>query len=458
LKINRRSEILNKDLLSYNPVYWGLNLPVKNYTIRLEDTVPALSGAIGKVALVAAFALAWARGLGISDPSFITENVRLEIILGSLLTLLFCSLLNPYAAPPGTLAPLIPIVPLMVSSGVHPLVLGILIGCIGITIAVFKYFDKISDINGAGTKGGIILLFGIMGVISSLDNLKKWTLLNNSSLFIILLLTGLAVYLALGKLGSKWLVIPAVSILALLITAIFGFYPEIKTAAALPILNPRIWWFDKWGIGWGLTPGNFVKALPFALLAVVMWPTDALAIKTLQEVNYPEKAKKSIFDMTSTFLVVSIRNIAGAILGGSQTSAIWRSFMIPLSIVKRPIGGSALFLGIAGITFGLLGFPLDIAVFPPLIWLVLIFGVFMPLIEIGLGTLRTAAHTQIAALCLLIGLAVNPVLGWITAVLVENLKIIRDKDDLSDAASPRVLLTLAVAAVTIASYVLSYIF
>lgn len=427
MNINKsRKKILEEDLLSYSPIRYSFNLPFKNYSMRIEDLVPALSGAIGKVALVAAFALAWVKGLGITDPSFVTENVRLEIILGSLLTILFCSIFSPTAAPPGTLAPLIPVIPHMISSGVHPLTLGILTGVLGMLISIFKYFDKITSINGTGTKGGIILLFGIMGILSSIDSLKNWASMHGNSLFIVLIITSLFVYLLLSRLGYKWLVIPLLSVLALLISALYGIYPDIKTAAGLPVINPYIWWFEKWGIGFDLTLKGFIKAFPFALLAVVMWPTDALAIKTLQQSNYPLKAEKAVFDMSSTFLFVSIRNMLGAILGGSQTAAIWRSFMIPLSIVKRPIGGSALLLGLTGIMFGLLGFPLDIAVFPPLIWLVLIFGVYMPLIEIGLHLLKSPAQAQIAGLCILIGLALNPVLGWFTAVLIENLKIIRD--------------------------------
>lgn len=41
---------LEKDLIEYHPKRWRLNNP---YTFRREDFVPALSGAIGKVALVA---------------------------------------------------------------------------------------------------------------------------------------------------------------------------------------------------------------------------------------------------------------------------------------------------------------------------------------------------------------------------------------------------------------------
>lgn len=452
-----REKALKLELINYNPIRNGLNVPFKNYTLRLEDIIPALSGTIGKIALVAAFAMAWAKGLGISSEFFVQENVRLELVVGSILTIIFSAIFNPYAAPPGTLAPLIPLIPLMASLGVHPLVLGLLIGFFGLIVSKLRFFDKIMELNGTATRGGIILLFGIMGVSSSIDTLMKWANNKNSSMFTILIMLGIIVYLIISKFNYKWLMIPSAAIIGLLIPALYGVYPEIKTAAALPMINPEFWWNNIWGVGFGLTPMNFIKAMPFAFLAIVMWPTDGIAIKTIQESNYGEKAEKAIFDMNSTFMFASIRNIIGSFLGGSQTAAVWRSFMIPLSSVKRPIGGSALFLGIFGIAFALLGFPIDIAVFPPLIYTVLLFGVYLPLLEVGLNTLKTLAQKQIAAISIIAGLAVNPVIGWITAVLVENLGLIKDEKHKVEAAGKNVKITLIVAVLTIISYIISMV-
>ncbi|MCM8710912.1 DUF3360 domain-containing protein [Clostridium sp. SYSU_GA19001] len=452
-----RKDLLTNELINYNPLKYKINIPIKNYSVRFEDIVPAISGTIGKIALVAAFAIAWEKGLGISDATFVTENVRLEVVIGSIITLIFSSILNPYTAPPGTLAPLIPLIPIMAVSGVHPLILGILVGILGIIISSFKLFEKIIEINGSAARGSIILLFGIMGIISSIDSLKKWTALKSSSLFAVLIILGIVIYLVLNKYECKWLMIPSAAFIGIVISAFYNLYPEIKTLPALPIFNPKIWWFNKWGLGWGVNLKNIVKALPFALLSVVMWPSDALAIKTLQETSYGEKAKKSIFHLNSTFIVVSIRNIVGSFFGGAQTAAVWRSFMIPLSIVKRPIAGSALILGILGIVSALLGFPLDIAVFPPLIWMVLIFGVYIPLIEIGLNTLKSYEDMQIAALSILAGFAVNPVIAWITAILIENLGIIKEKSKREASSAYKVRITLIVSAITMATYFVSTI-
>lgn len=451
-------ELLNDDLISYNPKQWRINIPFKDYKFRIEDIVPALSGAIGKVSLVAAFAVAWATGFNITDPSFVAENVRLEIVFASILTILFCAFLNPYAGPPGTLAPLIPIIPVMIASGVHPLPLSILIGLIGLLISAFRYFSKIVEINGAGTKGGIILLFGFLGISSSLENLKNWADKSKApELFVLLLIVGLVLYILLNKFKVRWLIIPICAVAAIAISSLFGLFPTLKTNIGLPIINPYIWWNEKWGIGWGMNAGNFIKALPFALLAVVMWPIDALAIKTIQETNYPKEAKKAVFDMNSTYFIVSIRNIIGTFLGGGQISAIWRSFMIPLGIVKRPIGASALVLGILGVSFGILGFPIDIAVFPPLLWLVLIFGVYIPLMEVGLTTIKTAASAQVAAVCIIAGIAVNPVLGWIASVFIENFKIIKDFENDRILSAKDRYITAGLVIVTVITFLSTYI-
>lgn len=452
-KAKHHTDELEADLNAYNPKQWGINLPFRDYRIRWEDLIPALAGAIGKISLVAAFAMAWATGLGISDPSFVTENVRLEIVVASVFALIFSVVLNPSAGPPGTLAPLIPLVPLMVSAGVHPLPFAILISLIGFIFARNGYFHEIVNINGIGTKAGILLLFGIMGITSSLQKLQVWTINNNqSSMFIILMLLGSVLYIVLVRLDLKWLIIPAGALLSLIVSAVYGLLPSFETGLGLPIINPAYWWNHKWGIGFGMTIQNFVAAIPFALLVMTMWPIDALAVKTLQENNYPPTAKRAILDMNATFIVVTIRNLIGALLGGAQTAAVWRSFMIPLAVVKRPIAGSALFLGLFGIAFAVLGFPIDISVFPPLVWLVLILGVFAPMLEIGLGTIRDSSSVHIALICIILGIGINPVIGWSFALLIENMNYIHNSEAKRNLTKRDKILTVIIFIVSFISF------
>ncbi len=241
---------LDHDLETYSARAWHLNRPGKNYTVQPEDLVPALAGVIGKIALVAAFAVAWKNSLGIDSPDFITENVRLELFIASMLALLFSAVLHPRLGPPGTLAPLIPLVPAMAAAGVHPLAFGLLLGAAGIALAVSGSFSRIMTLTGPGTKSGILLLFGLMGVVSSLRSLWTWSQAQSASLATISVLSlGIVLVVVLHQFKIRWLVIPGLAALALLLAWQFGISPLLKTAPGLPILNPELWWLEKMGTG-----------------------------------------------------------------------------------------------------------------------------------------------------------------------------------------------------------------
>jgi hypothetical protein len=457
MKKSSRENLLYEDLITYSPKKWRPNLPFKDYSIKLEDMIPALSGGIGKISLVAAFAVAWAKGYNIIDSSFVTENVRLELVIGGIFTLLFCAIFNPAAAPPGTLAPLVPLIPAIVLAGIHPLPLSLLIGIIGMIISSIQGFKNIIKLNGQGTTSGVILLFGLLGITSSLENLRSWSVsVQQPSLLAILIIAGVLIYSFLSRMQAKYLIIPLCALTALILSALFGIYPELTTKVGLPIINPSIWWNQKWGLGFGLSLDHFIKAFPFALLAVVMWPIDALAIKKIQEANYPQEAKKALFNMDDTYIIVSLRNILGAILGGGQIASIWRSFMIPLATVKRPIAGGAFILGFMGIIFGLLGFPIDIAVFQPLLWLVLIIGVYIPMLEVGLSNLLTTETVQIAILCILAGIAINPIIGWVIGMLAENFNLLGAKQANQNLSRKEKLMTVLLVFIVTCTYLYTY--
>ena len=140
---------------------------------NLLDFIPALSGLIGKIALVSSFAYMWAIQLDISYPGFVFENVRLEIIIGGAITLIM-ALISHNTSPPGTLAPLVVLIPSMVSFGVHPLILSIQIGIFGIIFVKTKLFHKILDLAGNISKTSLALVFGISGTIFSLEKIADF--------------------------------------------------------------------------------------------------------------------------------------------------------------------------------------------------------------------------------------------------------------------------------------------
>ena len=126
-------------------------------------------------------------------------------------------------------------------------------------------------------------------------------------------------------------------------------------------------------------------------------------------------------------------------------------------MVKRPVGASAFVLGLLAVSFGILGFPIDIAVFPPLLWLVLIFGVYLPLIEVGLSSIKSAASAQIAAVCVVGGFAINPVAGWLFAVLAENFGIIKDPQSDRTVSKEDKVITGVLVMIVVVTFLLSFV-
>lgn len=370
---------------------------------------------------MAAFATGWASALGIQDAGMIADSVRLELMIASAVALLLCALLNPYAAPAGTLAPLIPLIPAMAAAGVHPLPFAILVSLIGFLFAKTGVFNLLVRLNGPGAKAGVSLLFGGMGVVHAIQKLHIWVQSYQKPQFtLFVLFAGAVLYLFMSRAKIRWLVIPVCVIAALTVSAAFGLFPLISAQIGLPVLDPAFWWIQRWGVGYGLSIRNFVSAIPFVILVLTMWPVDALAIQTLQERNYPSTAKRAIMNIDDSFILITVRNLIGTIFGGVQTAAVWRSFMIPLAVSKRPIGGSALLLGLIGILFAVLGFPVDIAIFPPLVYMVLIFGVFVPMFESGWETIENVRMFFTAAVCIVIGVVFSATIGWGAALAMEN--------------------------------------
>ncbi|MBZ5718153.1 DUF3360 domain-containing protein, partial [Haemophilus influenzae] len=86
--------------------------------------IPAMAGTIGKVVMVGAVAAAFAAPLGLPD-SFVLENVRYELLIAAAFILLVSGFFLPGANLPGTHGPLIPMIPIVVAAGGHPLAFGI---------------------------------------------------------------------------------------------------------------------------------------------------------------------------------------------------------------------------------------------------------------------------------------------------------------------------------------------
>lgn len=391
---------------------------IKNF---LLDLIPALGGLIGKVALVSSFALVWAKELGISTPNFVFENVRMEIFIGSGITLI-AALFFHNIAPAGTLAPLIVLIPAMADFGVHPLILSIMVGILGVISVKTKVFERLISISSDICKTSLTLVFGVSGVI--LATQKLIIFFGNRYISLLLLTLTLAIAYALLFIYKKtWLIIPIAAGVALAFSWLFKSEIDVLYPIKAIQFNPIYWWDDMWGIGFGLNIMTILKTLPFALFVVLLWTVDTVSIQAVINTDFNENGKKEEINIKHSFMAVSIRNMIGGLLGGAQTSSLWRSFLIPLYMMKHPLRHASIMLGILGIIAGITSIPIKILSFPPLVWSVLLFGIFIPFISIGIKNLtvrKNIINKLVIIILTVLGIAYSPILTWIGAVLYEK--------------------------------------
>lgn len=387
----------------------------------LLDLIPALGGLIGKVALVSSFAFVWAKELGISTPNFVFENVRMEILIGSIITLI-SALIFHNITPAGTLAPLIVLIPTMENFGVHPFVLSIMVGILGIISVKTKVFERLISISGGICKTSLTLVFGVSGVILATQKLINF-FGNRYIPLLLLLLTLATTYTLLFVYKKTWLIIPIAAGVSLAFSWLFGL--EIDTSSHINAIqfNPIYWWEDMWGIGFGLNIITILKTLPFALFVVLLWTVDTVSIQAVISTDFKENEKKEEINIKYSFMAVAIRNMIGGFFGGAQTSSLWRSFLIPLYMIKRPLRHASIMLGILGIIAGITALPIRILSFPPLVWSVLLFGIFIPFINTGIKILKDTNNflkNFIIVLLAVFGIVFSPILTWFGGIVFEK--------------------------------------
>lgn len=385
------------------------------------DLTPALSGLIGKIALVSSFALVWAKELGISTPNFVFENVRMEIFIGSVI-ILIAALIFHNIAPAGTLAPLIVLIPTMTDFGVHPLILSIWVGILGIVSVKTKVFERLIFMSSDICKTSLTLVFGVSGVILATQKLINF-FGNRYIPLLCLLLTLATTYTLLFIYKKTWLMIPISAGVSLAFSWLFGIEIDASSPIKAIQLNPIYWWEDMWGIGFGLNMMTILKTLPFALFVVLLWTVDTVSIQAVINTDFKENEIKEEINIKHSFMVVSIRNMIGGLFGGAQTGSLWRSFLIPLYMMKRPLRHASIMLGILGIIAGITAAPIRILSFPPLVWSVLLFGIFIPFINTGIKNLKDTnsfIKKFIIVLLALFGIVFSPISTWFGGILFEK--------------------------------------
>ncbi len=443
-----RSDYLNHELQIMKPRRYGLNLPGRDFRFELEDFVPAIAGTIGIISMYSAVSMSWADGLSQAwehvqlGKEFAIEVARVEMLIPALL---FCVLasgfFNPRANLAGNHGPMIPLISSIALAGAHPLALAFLLGVFGLLLSYFKGGSKLVNLTSEGTAGGLLIYLGFTGTISQITSVQNWAMGlqgpdiaagSMGYIALIVLVANIALYAYLAKINMRWLAIPICAMLGLAIALICGagFDLVIETKTGLPHLSPVYWWGST-EHGWMLGMPNLshiIASIPFAILAVAMWSPDFLGHRIFQELNYPKKTEKVLMDVDDTMTMCSIRQMVGTSLGGCNITSSWGTYMIPAAIAKRPIPAGSIILGTLVIVIAILGFPMDVAVWPPVMRIALLVGVFLPLLEAGMQMIKDSKSSQAAGICIFGSAVVNPVLAWAITMFLDNNGLIGDKE------------------------------
>jgi hypothetical protein len=316
-KFTTREAYLEHELQIMAPQRWKANIPIRDYRFELEDTIPAMAATIGKVVMVGAIAATFAASLGL-DEGFILENVRYELLIASFFIIIFSGFLLPTANLAGTHGPLIPLIPVVVAAGGHPMAFGLLIGAFGLILAISKGGSMLANLTSKGVCGGLLLYLGFVGTISQVDKLFTWASeIGMSHIAFVVIFCTIILYALLEHWGKRWLAVPLSCLLGGTLAFAMGAPFEFQTGPGLPNMNPMYWWGENSGWMLGLpTLESFVVVLPFAILAVAMWSPDFLGHQVFQKINYPERTEKVQMNIDDTMTSASIRQTFGSLLGG----------------------------------------------------------------------------------------------------------------------------------------------
>lgn len=420
-----RDEYLEHELQIMSPKRWRPNLPFRDYRFEWEDTIPAMAGTIGKVVMVGAIAATFAGPLGLGA-DFILENVRYELLIVALFIVIFSGFILPTANLAGTHGPLIPLIPIVVAAGGHPMAFGLLIGVFGFLLAISKGGSLLARLTSKGVCGGLLLYLGFIGTTSQVKKLFAWAQgIEMAYIAFVVIACTIVLYALLEHWKKRWLAVPLSCLLGGGIAFLLGAPFEFNTAPGFPHMSPSYWWGENTGWMLGLpTIESFIVVLPFAVLAVAMWSPDFLGHQVFQKISYPDKTEKVQMNIDDTMVSASARQMVGSVMGGANFTSSWGTYIVPAAIAKRPIPAGALLTALFCVIAGIWGYPMDLAIWEPVLCVALIVGVFIPLLEAGMEMTREGKTTQSAAIVVFSSALVNPAFGWSLTMLLDNLGLI----------------------------------
>jgi len=281
-----------------------------------------------------------------------------------------------------------------------------------------------------GVCGGLLLYLGFVGTTGQVKKLFEWAGgFDKSYIAFIVIIGTILLYALLEHWRKRWLAVPLGCVLAGFTAYLLGAPFSFQTAPGLPPMSPAYWWGENTGWMMGLpTMDSFLVVFPFAVLAVAMWSPDFLGHQVFQKISYPERSEKALMNIDDTMFTCSVRQVAGSILGGANFTSSWGTYIVPASIAKRPIPAGAILTALFCIIASVWGYPMDLAIWQPVLSVALIVGVYVPLLEAGMEMTRKGKTTQSAAIVVFSSALVNPVFGWSLTMLLDNLGLIGCKE------------------------------
>ena len=292
----------------------------------------------------------------------------------------------------------------------------------------------LANLTSKGVCGGLLLYLGFVGTASQVKKLFAWAEgIGMSHIAFVVIFCTIILYALLEHFRKRWLAVPLSCLLGGTIAFALGAQFAFHTEPGLPNMNPMYWWGENTGWMLGLpTIEHFMVVLPFAILAVAMWSPDFLVHQVFQKISYPERTGKVHMNIDDTMTTASIRQTFGSLLGGTNFTSSWGTYIVPAAIAKRPIPAGALLTALFCIIAAIWGYPMDLAIWQPVLCVALIVGVFVPLLEAGMEMTREGKTTQSAAIVVFSSALVNPAFGWSITMLLDNLGLVGCKERSSE--------------------------
>ena len=167
---------------------------------------------------------------------------------------------------------MIPLIPVVVAAGGHPLAFGLLIGVFGFLLGITKGGSLMAKLTSNGVCDELLLYLGFVGTTGQVKKLFEWAgSFDKSYIAFIVIIGTILLYALLEHWRKRWLAVPLGCVLAGFTAYLLGAPFSFQTAPGLSPMSPAYWWGENTGWMMGMpTMDSFLVVFPFAVLAVAM--------------------------------------------------------------------------------------------------------------------------------------------------------------------------------------------